>query len=137
MVNKISLVILMACLCFIGVFSLVIAASNESEDQGQMPNETKKNETQGGIGLGVVNKTFLQCVSDAAAVKNTCFSTSKDTYSNCRQTALNASDRQGAQKCLSDYKKVSKDCKSEFKAQRIKCHELKHNWFESLRSNFM
>jgi hypothetical protein len=134
MAYKISLIVLMACLCFIEVFSLVIAVSDNPR-QGQQKatdNETTTNET--GQGLGVINKTFMQCVSDAAKAKNTCYTTTKDAYAGCKETAKS---RQETTKCKTDYKKATKDCKAEFKAKRNECKVLKHNFLDSIRAAFM
>jgi hypothetical protein len=126
MANKTSIVVLMACLCLAGVFSVVIAAS-DNQGQQQQTNQT-------GQGLGSMNKTFMECVSDAAEVKNTCYSTTKETYASCKESSQN---KQDTAKCKTDYKKSMKDCKAAFKAKRNECKVLKHNFFDSIRAFFM
>lgn len=81
--------------------------------------------------------TFLQCVSDAAAVKNTCYGTSSDKKTTCLETASAQTDVKTANKaCAADYKKEKAQCKTDFKKTKNECKKIKHSFLDSIRASF-
>lgn len=110
----------------IGMFSLALA---KTEEVGQK--EARQTiEPQG-------NNTFGNCVSDAAAVKNTCYQTVKAERATCKSDAQNQTEPKPALKnCLNTYKKDLKQCKMDFKSDKNECKKIKHNVFESMGAAF-
>ena len=81
------------------------------------------------------NMTFGQCVSDAAIIKNSCYSTTKDTLAACKVDAKNQTDsRPILKQCKADYKKDKKQCKIEFKSAKNECRKIKHNFMDSIKA---
>lgn len=83
------------------------------------------------------NMTFVQCVSDAAEVKNSCYVIVKDTLATCKTDAgSNENAKQALKQCNADYKKNKKQCKTDFKAKKNECKKIKHSFFDSMRVAF-
>jgi hypothetical protein len=116
--------VVLACI-IAGIFiaSLVLAAEKENKTASD---------------TGVKNMTYGQCVSAAAAVKNTCYSTVKSTYNDCVTNAKAQTDSKNAVKqCSATYKKDKNTCKQAFKAtKKNECATIKHNFFETMRYAF-
>lgn len=122
---KSKIMTLILGLLLVSVVSIVLAAK-----PGQEANDTTKGPQK--------NMTFMQCVSDAAAVKNTCYKTVKDALAACRTDAANQTDSKAAFKqCKADYKKDKKQCKADFKSKRNECKKIKHSYLDSIRAAFI
>lgn len=98
----------------VGVVSLAMAVTDESGENVARTLGTAENMTVG------------QCVAAAAAVKNTCFDTVKDTRATCKVDAKNVTEPKPALKaCTTTFKKDLKQCKMDFKADKKECKALK------------
>jgi hypothetical protein len=82
------------------------------------------------------NMTYGQCVSEAAVIKNSCYSTFKDISDSCKSIASNQTDKNakknGSKQCLAAYKDSKNQCKTEFKAAKKECAKIKHNFIETI-----
>jgi hypothetical protein len=76
------------------------------------------------------NMTYGQCVSAAAEIKNTCFTSVKNTTADCGK---NQTDKALKAQCGSDYKKAKSQCKTDFKTTKNECKKIKHNFFQTMR----
>jgi hypothetical protein len=112
--------------------SFLVFASAAEQGKNRTGNETDKETT------GVKNMTYGQCVSEAAKVKNTCYSGIKTIYQQCKDNAKNQTDSKTASKqCNADYKKSMAQCKSDFKGtKKQECAKIKHNFLETMGSMF-
>ncbi len=85
----------------------------------------------------VKTPTYGQCVSEQAAIKNTCYKTVKAALDTCKtQAAENATPKDATKQCKQVYKKDLKQCKVVFKASKKECAKIKHNVFETMGSAF-
>jgi hypothetical protein len=114
--------VLIAVLLLIALASFVLAAKGTES-------ATQQNTTK--------NMTFGQCVSDGAAVKNTCYSTAKDTRTSCMANARNQTDaKSAARSCKQAYDAQMKTCKAGFKQAKKECSKIKHGWLEGATASF-
>ena len=115
-------------LFLVGMFSLAFAVVQDE-------NKVRAAKT---LGDGTGNDmTYGNCVSEKAALKNTCYSTIKDARASCRATAQNSTESTPALKvCRDTFKKDLKQCKMDFKQAKNECKKIKHNFIESAGSAF-
>lgn len=98
----------MVCLVLVSAF-LVLADENDTD-----VNATDENKT---VGPGSQkNMTYWQCVSDAAKVKNECYTVAKNA---------------------TDAKRGKKDCKTAFKAVKGECNKMKHTYWQGFKALFL
>lgn len=70
---------------------------------------------------------YGQCVSQNAAVKNTCFNVTKETLKTCKASAPQDDTRKDALKqCRQTYKTEKKQCKTTFKAAKAVCKQARN-----------
>lgn len=83
------------------------------------------------------NMTFVQCVSEKAELKNSCYAATKETLKSCKVNAANETNSKVLIKaCNADYKKASNNCKSDFKTAKNECKKIKHSMMDSMRVMF-
>lgn len=141
-------IVLLACFIITGAFGLVVAdedSATDSEDNAETdvviaPAPTDSAE-DGSSGIG--QTTFLQCVSDAAKVKSTCYESASTTTEDCQKTAFEENLKNGdavkiaRKECKTVLKESKKQCKTEFKATKAECKKIKHSFLDSIRAMFM
>lgn len=120
------------CLFLVAILSLVVSAKNEDKEQKDIVAWTEEKAMINEQKIQA-NQTFGQCVSDAAEVKNTCYSATKDGLNVCKEQAA---DKQSYKTCKADYSKSMKECKASFKAAKKECGKIKHNFFDTLKASF-
>ena len=75
------------------------------------------------------------CVSEAAKVRNTCYSDMRATSETCKATTEGQADKRNmAKNCRTAYKDSKKTCKGDFKAKKMDCAQsYRPNFFTKLR----
>lgn len=85
------------------------------------------------------NMTYGQCVSENAAIKNSCYAAVKDTVKTCKnnvaQNATKKDRKDSSKQCKQTYAKEKKQCKATFKASKNECKKIKHNFLETIGSS--
>ncbi len=126
-------------LLLIAVLSFVVSAKTPDAEklEVQDANLEMTEENNAAVAAQEKNMTFGQCVSQAAEIKNSCYSTVKETQKTCKETALTQADPKTASKeCKKTYKKDLKQCKVDFKAAKKECSKIKHNFLDSIKASF-
>lgn len=98
-----------------------------------MPLAFAANETSA---AGEQKATFGKCVSQVAAVKNTCHKSVKDALASCKAIDAGQAEKPAKKECRAAYKTSKKNCKADFKAKKTECRKIKHTFMESVRASF-
>jgi len=117
--------IVLFCLLFIAAAALISAEDTETADSAE-PAKVQK------------NMTFMQCVSEKAAAKNTCYQSTKTETKTCAEGAKAQTEKgvkkSAAKECLKTYKSSKQNCKAAFQAGIKECRQIKHNFLDSIRA---
>ncbi len=125
----IKLVLACVCMALIAIMPFVGAAQEDAAEDEVVATDDTADEDGWQNGTSV---TFGQCVSDAAAIKNTCYSTTKDKRATCKE---NAADKAATKQCKKDYKAEKKQCKADFKAAKKQCNKIDHIMWDSVKAS--
>jgi len=128
--------------CFFVVAMAMIVFAAKPDGAGVQA-ATAGHATGNNVTTAAKNMTFGQCVSEAAALKNTCYTGVKTTDKTCKG-AINhinqSAEKQAVKKAMNDckttYKTNKKQCKVDFNATKKECRKIKHNFLESMGAAF-
>lgn len=123
---KKKLTLLIGVVLVLFVSGIVYAADKDAtEETTEVTEETEKEMTYG------------QCVSENAAIKNTCYATAKDSLATCKAQAEQdtTTKKDATKQCKQTYKKDKKQCKTDFKSSKNECKKIKHNFLETVGSS--
>jgi hypothetical protein len=82
------------------------------------------------------NMTYGQCISENAAIKNSCYAAVKGVLGTCKtQAQQDASKKDASKQCNQTYKTAKKQCKIAFKSSKTECKKIKHNFLETIGSS--
>jgi 1,2-phenylacetyl-CoA epoxidase catalytic subunit len=74
-----------------------------------------------------IKDSYGQCVSQNAVLKNTCFSTTKQTLATCKASVPQDDTKKAALKeCRTTYKTQKKQCKTSFKSSKGVCKQARN-----------